>query len=394
MKLKLIASLFAAVALAGCGGGNNSGSTESGSAPANSTGDIVIGVAVPLTGDNSEYGVQIRRGAELLVDKVNADGGINGRKLALSVQDDGGKAEQAQTVATTLADNANVVGVIGHYNSSCSLAGKMIYEKSKLVMLSPGSTNVDVTADSQYIFRNIFTDEFQGQSLARYAHDELGKKNAAILYENDDYGTGLKDSFKKEAAAKGLNIVQELAYNRDTPDFRSQLTTIQAAQPAPDVLLIAGLYSQAANIARQARAQGLQVQVIGGEGVFSQEFIKLGGPAAEGAIITVPFLFDLGGEKGKVFADEFRKKYNTEADGWAVLSYDAASMFVEALKSKGVTREGLREGLRTHVSPETAFDGISGKTFFDDRGDCKRPIQVAIVKDGKFVAAEKQLSAQ
>lgn len=379
---------------AGCGGNKGDGGSKESASGGTSQGDIVIGMAVPLTGDNSEYGVQIRRGAELFIEKVNAEGGIDGRKLALNVQDDGGKAEQAQTVATTLADDEKVVAVIGHYNSSCSLAGKMIYEKSGLVMMSPGSTNVDVTADSKYIFRNIFTDDFQGQSLARYAYDELGKRNAAILYENDDYGTGLKDSFKKEAAAKGLTIVSELAYNRDTPDFRSQLTTIQGAQPAPDVLLVAGLYSQAANITRQARGQGLDVQVIGGEGIFSQEFINLGGPAAEGAIITCPFLFDLGGEKGQTFAEEFRKKFNSEADGWAVLSYDAASVIVEALKSKGVARESVREGLVAFNSAENAFDGISGKTFFDEKGDCKRPIQVAIVKDGKFVAAEKQLVAE
>lgn len=387
---------LAAVAgiLAGC---NNQGSKTGtdGSGASGTEGDeFVLGVAAPFTGNSSEFGVQIRMGVELFQEELNESGGVNGKKLKLNQQDDGGKAEQAQNVATALAGDDSVLAVIGHFNSSSSLAGKPIYTQAEMVMFSPASTNVDVTLGSKYIFRNIFTDAFQGQSLAEYAGTVLGKKNVAILFDNDDYGTGLKESFKTKAKELGLNVVVELPYNKETPDFRSQLTTVQGAQPAPDLILIAGLYTEAANIARQARDLGISTQLIAGDGVFSQQYITLAGEAAEGTFVTCPFLFDLGGERAKKFAEAFQKKYNKEPDAWAALSYDAVSMIVEGLKKNGLNRKAVLDYLQSVNSPETAYDGLAGKTFFDENGDSKKPVQVAVVKGGKFVAAEQQLSVK
>lgn len=377
-------AIVAAGLIAGCAGDKSKIGTNE---------DFVIGLAAPFTGDSSQFGVQMKMGAELFMDELNKAGGIEGRMLQLNAQDDAGKAEQAQTVATTLASDESVLAVVGHFNSSCSLAGKGIYSQAGMVLFSPGSTNVEVTKDTDYVFRNIFTDAFQGKSLADYSGKILGKKNAAILFDNDDYGTGLKDSYKARAAELGLNVITELAYNQNAPDFRSQLTTIQGMQPAPDILLIAGLYTQAANIARQARDLGMQAQFIGGDGVFSQEFITLGGEATEGAYVSCPFLFDLGGEKGKQFADAFRKKYNAEPDAWSALAYDATAMVCEGIKKNGFTREAVLEYLKTVDSVETAYSGVIGDTFFDEEGDCLRPVQIAQVKGGEFVAAEKQLTA-
>ena len=160
-----------------------------------------------------------------------------------------------------------------------------------------------MTRNSDYVYRNIFTDDFQGQSLAAYAAKVLGVKRVAILFDNDDYGTGLKDSFKKRAIELGMAVEGETAYNKDTNDFRSQLTTIKDRNP--ELILVAGLYKQAAVIADQARRLGINTPFIGGDGVFSQEYIKLGGGATEGTFVTCPFLFDLGGERAAKFADAF-----------------------------------------------------------------------------------------
>lgn len=384
-----IASVSAGV-LAGCGG-NNGGSSGGGQAGGGD--EFVLGVAAPFTGDSSEFGAQIRMAVDLYMEQLNADGGLNGRMLRLEYGDDAGNATQAQTIATGLASDEAVLGVIGHFNSSCSLAGKGLYSSAGMVMFSPASTNVDVTKDTDYVYRNIFTDDFQGQSLATYAATVLGKQNAAILYDNDDYGIGLKESFKKKATELGLNVGTELAYNTNAPDFRSQLTTIQGMQPAPDIILVAGLYTQAANIARQARDMGIQTQLIGGDGVFSTKFVELAGSAAEGAFVSCPFLFDLGGEKASEFAEAFREKYSIEPDAWAALSYDAISIMCEGLKQNGFTREAILEYLQSLDSVENAYEGVVGKTFFDENGDTKRPVQMATVRDGKFVAAEKQLQA-
>jgi branched-chain amino acid transport system substrate-binding protein len=398
-----LAVLALAALLGGCGGPPSGEKPSTGNAK---TGDkkttetttasgepFVIGVAGPFTGNSSEFGAQIKMGVELYAQELNAAGGINGRMIKLNIQDDAGKADQAQSVATTLASDDSVLAVVGHFNSSCSLAGKPLYSQAKMVLFSPASTNVDVTKNSEYVYRNIFTDDFQGQSLAQYAGQILGKKNVAILFDNDDYGAGLKDSFKKKAAQLGITIVSEAAYNKDTPDFRSQLTTVQSAQPAADAILVAGLYNEAANIARQARELGIKTQLLGGDGVFSQQFITLAADAAEGTFVSCPFLFELGGEKGPKFAEAFRKKYNKEADAWAALSYDAISIICDGIRKNGFEREGILNYIKGINAAETAYDGLAGKTFFDAEGDCKKPVQVAEVKGGKFVAAQKQLPA-
>ncbi len=391
LRSRIFWATTAAVALSGCGGSGGEGGRGSSGADGDS---FVIGVAAPLTGDSSQFGIQIQKGLELYAEQLNEDGGIDGRRLVLSLQDDAGRVDQAQTVATTLASDESVLAVIGHFNSSCSLAGKTIYQSAGVVQFSPGSTNVEVTLDSDYTYRNIFTDAFQGVSLATYAANVLGKKNAAILYDNDDYGTGLRDSFKEEALKLGMNVVVEQAYDKNAPDFRSQVQIVQGQQPAPDVLLIAGLYTQAANIARQARNMGVNVQIIGGDGVFSQQYISLGNEAVEGSIISCPFLFDLGGERAQQFAAAYREKYKEEPDAWAALSYDALDIICEGIKKNGFSRDAVLEYLKTLDTPENAHAGVVGETFFDENGDSKRPVQMAQVKDGQFVAAEMQLSPE
>jgi branched-chain amino acid transport system substrate-binding protein len=399
MKLRMICSALAALTLmlftTGCDersrSRGESGNQTTGTAERNAQGDAVwIGVAGPFTGDSSEFGIQIQMGVQLAADEINAKGGINGRPIRLQERDDAGKPAEAQNVATMLATNPKIMAVIGHFNSSCSLAGKPAYTQAQVVLLSPGSTNVTVTQDSEYIFRNIFTDDFQGQQLADYAGQILGSKRVAILYDNDDYGTGLKDSFKNRAAEIDLQIVSETPYGTDTNDFRSQIETIRSSNP--DLLLIAGLYKAAGVVAKQARELGVNTQLIGGDGLFSQQFITLGGDAAEGSIVTCPFLFDLGGDRARQFAEAFRAKWNRDPDAWAVLSYDALNIIAQGLEKDGISRETVLKHLQSINSPENAYDGITGKLYFDEQGDCRRPVHVAVVRNGKFVAAEKQLA--
>ncbi|MGI8905439.1 MAG: ABC transporter substrate-binding protein [Candidatus Sumerlaeaceae bacterium] len=390
-RFAFLGTLGVLATFSGCDKSGQQGSSSASGTAGGSDQTFTLAVAVPLTGNNSEIGTQIKMGVEVFAEELNAAGGINGRQLKLNEQDDAGKADQAQTVASSIASDDSILAVIGHFNSSCSLNGKPIYSQAKMVMFSPGSTNVEVTKNSEYVYRNIFTDDFQGQSLALYAGNVLGLKNVAILFDNDDYGAGLKDSFRKKALELGLKIVAEQAYNREQPDFRSQLTTIQGAQPEPEAILVAGLYNEAANIARQARDLGIRAQLLSGDGVFSQQYITLGGAAADGAYVTCPFLFDLGGEKAAKFATAFRNKFDKDPDAWAVLGYDAVTIVCEGIKKNGFTRDAVLQYLKSLDSPEHSYDGLTGKTFFDAEGDCKKPVQVAQVRGSKFVAAAKQL---
>ena len=200
--------------------------------------EIKIAVAGPFTGPIAAFGEMIKRGAELKAKEINAAGGVNGKTLTLVFEDDTGKDKEASLVAERIASNRQILAVVGHFNSSCSLAGKPIYQRAGIVELSPGSTNVRVAAGSDWTFRNIYRDDFQAAFAAKYIKNVLGDiQKVAIFFDNDDYGRGLKESFAAAAKELGLEIVGMEAYDRDNTDFKAQLTSIKAKQPGSDFSL-------------------------------------------------------------------------------------------------------------------------------------------------------------
>lgn len=350
---------------------------------------IKIGCGIPITGDSAQFGVMVKKGVELGLEEINGAGGINGRKVEVIYGDDGAQPQEAVAVAQKFAEDKDIVAVIGHFNSICSIPARSIYDEVGLLEFSPASTNADFAKGSKWAFRNLFNDRFQGQSIARYIKNQLGLKTAAVFYDNDDYGAPLKDFFVEEAKKIGLNVLATEAYEKDTIDFSPQLTKIKSLNP--DITFISGLYSHGGRIVAKARELGIATPFIGSDGAFSSDFIALAGKAAEGTIISCPFLPQLGGEKGKAFSDKFQKKYGEVPDAWAVLSYDALYMIVDTIKKVGPDRTAIRDAFAAINSPEKAYPGVGGPIYFDENGDCKKPIHMAIIKDGQFVPAPIQM---
>lgn len=354
-----------------------------------------FGFAGPLTGENAQFGIMLKQGAQLALDEINQAGGLKGPGDGKGTQvqgffeDDAANPKEAASVAQKLASNPNVVAVIGHFNSSCSLAGKPIYAERKVVQLTPASTNTAVCRGSDWTFRNIYDDAFQGQTLATYAKKVLKLDRVAIFYDNDDYGIGLKDSFTEQARADGLEVVFTQAYKRETTDYRPHLAKFQASKP--QAIMIAGLYAQGALIARQARELGISIPLLGGDGMLSDQYMKLAEAAADNTYISCPFLFDLGGEKATKFRADFQKKFGGEPDAWSALAYDAVHIIAAAVRKVGWDRQKIRDHLATMTRPDMAYPGITGSTYFDKNGDCKKPIQMGLVKDGKIVPATQQM---
>lgn len=350
---------------------------------------ITLGVAAPFSGDVAQFGASIRKGADLMVEEVNARGGIRGAMIKLVYENDGGNPQEAAIVARKLANNPEVVAVVGHFNSSCSLAGKPIYRDVGVLQFSPASTNPRVTKDSEWTFRNIYDDDFQGYSLAHYVHDKLHLQSVGVFYDNDDYGIGLKSAFIKEAEILGVRVVGQESYERDTVDFTPQLVKLASAKP--DAIMIGGLYTQAAQIAGQARRMGMTALLLGADGLHSIDLIKIGGEATEGMLITVPFLMELGDDNTKAFVDKFTAKYNEDPDSWSALTYDAVGTILTAIERVGTDRRAIRDAVAAMNSPETAYHGVTGLSYFDSEGDTAKAVHVATVKDGAFVPAELQL---
>lgn len=360
--------------------------------------EVRVAVAGPFTGNAAAFGEMIKRGAELRAKEINEAGGINGMKLTLVFGDDAGTEKEARAVATRFATDRRILAVVGHFNSACSLAGKGIYKENGIVELSPGSTNVSVCEGSDWTFRNLYRDDFQGEFIAKYIKNVLTEfKSVGVLFDNDDYGRGLKDAFAAEAEAVGLNIVTAEAYDRENTDFKAQLTSIKAKNP--DVIFISGLYGQAALIVKQAREAGITAQFFGADGIDSPDFLTIAGVAANGTYLTTPFTFGGGGEEAGRVAEAFTAEFGVAPDTWAALTYDATDMIAEAI-GKTYNREATlaenRKAIRDHLAsldtPEEGYKGITGLTYFDKNGDTvNKPAYVKIVKDGKFTTAPQQL---
>ncbi|RMG14292.1 MAG: branched-chain amino acid ABC transporter substrate-binding protein [Planctomycetota bacterium] len=355
---------------------------------------IKIGVAGPFTGSAAAFGEMIRKAAELKIEEINAAGGIGGKKVEALFEDDRGDTTEAANVSRKLASDASVCLVIGHFNSTCSNAAKEEYNRKGVLQFSPGSTNVKVCAGSPWTFRNLYRDDFQGQLLARYSKDVLGAKKIAVFYDNDDYGKGLMEACKAEADKIGLEVLDPISYVRErTQDFKPLVEKVKGQ--APDVIVICGLYNEAALIAKAARGDlGMQAPILGGDGVMNDKFIENAGKAAEGCYVFTPFLFDVVKDdpKAQAFYESFKKKFGKDPDTWAALTYDAVGMALQAVAEVGVDRKKIRDWMASRTTPDKAYRGVTGPTYFDAEGDCySKGLHVAVVKDGKFAAAEKQV---
>ena len=360
--------------------------------------ELKVAVAAPFTGNAAAFGEMIHRGAELRAKEISESGGINGMKLTLVFEDDAGKDAEASLVAERIANNLQILAVVGHFNSSCSLAGKPIYQRAGIVELSPGSTNVDVCKGSDWTFRNLYRDDFQGKFIAQYIDKVLTDlTSVAVFFDNDDYGRGLRDAFVEESEKIGLNLVASEAYDRDNTDFKAQLTSIKAKNP--DAIFISGLYSEAGLITKQAREAGITAQLFGADGVDSPDFLTIAGSAAEGTYLTTPFTFGAAGEDALQMASNFEAHYGVAPDTWAALTYDAVGMIAEALEktynpeaSVADNRKAIRDHLASLDTPEEGYKGVTGLTYFDINGDTvNKPAYVKVVKEGQFVAADQQL---
>lgn len=359
---------------------------------------IRIAVAGPISGSAAAAGEMMVMAAKLAAEEVNAAGGIRGRKVELQFEDDAGKGTEAANIARKVANDESICMVIGHFNSVCSNAAKATYNRKGIVQFSPASTNVDVCRGHPWTFRNLYRDDYQGTFLARYAKKVLGARKAAVIFENDDYGRGLMEAFRKEAGKIGLEIVHEpISYLREqTPDFKSLVQPLKGLDI--DVVFISGLYNEPAMITKALRQDlNMNVPILGGDGLMNDTFIEIAGSAAEGVYVTTPFLFELAKDnpKARAFFESFREKYNRDPDTWAALTYDALQMAFRAIQEVGPDRAKIREWFASITTPQKAYEGVTGPTYFDKEGDCySKGAHVAVVRNGKFVAAEKQLKLE
>jgi len=351
-------------------------------------GNIRIGVASPFTGDLASYGDNVKAGVSLKLKEINDAGGINGQKVELVWGDDLCQPKEAGTVGAKFAADKSIVAVIGHLCSSATLAAMPIYVRAGLPALSPTSTNPTIgDVGKGWFFRNCYTDDFQGKYLASYVVPKLlGKNKVAIFYENNDYAIGLKDSFMAGARSAGVNVTGAEAYTAGTTDFTPQLTKL--LRDKPETIFLCGYHPEGARIAGQSRKLGFNGPLFGADGIDNEDYIKIGGKAADNTYCTVPFLAASASPAGKEFAKQYKKTYDRDVDWMSANAYDCLGILAQVIAKTGPDRKKIRDGLAAFNSEANGYKGITGVTYFDKKGDCSKPAFVKMVKNGKFVPAK------
>jgi branched-chain amino acid transport system substrate-binding protein len=336
--------------------------------------DIPIGVYAALSGSEAAFGQATVQGVRLAAEEINNSGGVLGKKIRLIVEDDAGRAEEAASVVTKLITRDSVIGVIGENSSNQSLAGAPICQAAKVPMISPSSTNPNVTKKGDYIFRVCFTDPYQGKALATFVRNNLKLTTAAILKDNkNDYSVGLAEFFGKSFVPLGGKIIAEQSYSGGDTEFRPQLTAIKAANP--QVVFIPGFYTDVGQIAIQARDLGITGPMVGGDGWDSPTVITIGGKAVDGCYFSDHYFKGEPRPAVQRFVGEIRKRYGRDPDANAALGYDALYIFANAARKAGSLD---RKSIRDQIAATRNYQGVSGVITMGPDRDPIKP--VAMIK--------------
>jgi branched-chain amino acid transport system substrate-binding protein len=305
------------------------------------------------------YGQMNRLGIELAVAEINRKGGVDGHRLEVIYRDDEGDGETAAKIAHEFVANSDISAVVGHVNSGAMVAAARIYD-GRLPAVATTATSPDLTGISSWVFRVISSDSANGIDLARFAA-RLGVQRAAILYENNTYGRGLTDAFRRNFPGEIISIdpISD-AGDQDFEPFVSYYKRV-----GPELVFVAGTEASGMTLLREAKRQALNAKFLGGDGWTG---IVADTAAAEGALVGAPFTDADSRPDVRRFVQAFIERNSRVPDGNAALAYDATMVIAAALAKQGASRARVRDHL-ANLQARSAFPGVTGPIAFLPNGD-------------------------
>lgn len=353
------------------------------SAPAFSKEDeAVIGLVAPLTGDQAYIGVGVMQGAQMAVEDANIKGPVFGSvKLKFEPLDDQHNPTQAVLVANKLIANPDAVGVVGHFNSSCTKAASAIYHEGRLAQVTPASTNPEISRQGfDTFFRVCPTDDVQGPAAASFARNDLGVTRVVVLDDQTTYGRGISEKFEKKFMELGGEVLRHDGITQGEKDFMPLLTKIKAVKP--ELVFFGGIYPEMALLLKQSKKVGLNTQWLAGDGIFEAALTQLAGAAnAEGVHATMLGVDPHLVPEAKDFVTRYEARYG-EIGSFSAYGYDAASVLIDALRRAG---KKDREAVIAELKKTKDFPGILGPINFDEKGDAVgKSVGIFKIVDGKF----------
>ncbi|MCB8823149.1 branched-chain amino acid ABC transporter substrate-binding protein [Microvirga rosea] len=343
--------------------------------------DITIAVAGPMTGAVASIGEQIRRGAELAAEAINKNGGVNGKKIQISIQDDACDPKQAVAIANRIL-SAGIKFVDGHACSGSSIPAAEVYGENNILMMSPASsapklTDSAATSGFTTILRLYGRDDAQGRFIGPWIKENYGTKKIAILHDKSAYGKGLADVVKESLNAAGIKEVLYEGINAGEKDYSAVVNRLKSA--GVEFLYFGGYHTEAGLIKRQAGDQNYQFQLMMGDSLATPEFWSVAGPAGEGTLFTFPT--DARETEAAKGAMEQFKQIHFVPEGFTLFSYAVIQAIAGGIgKANSTDPVAVAKTLRS-----TSVDTVLGPVSFDEKGDVKNPrYDINVWRDGKY----------
>ncbi len=378
----LATSALAAGILAGCSPKGDSGASSD---------EIKFGINLELSGQVASYGQSLESGIDLAIEEINADGGIDGKKIVPVKVDNKSDLTEATNGALKLIEQDKVSAIIGAATSGDTVAQVQIANDKQTVLLTPSGTAPNVTVNddgsvNEYAFRTSFIDPFQGNVAANFATEKLNIKNAAIFADSaSDYASGLAAAFKETFEANGGKIVSEEAYVAKDTDFSSTLTRIKSENP--EFVFIPGYYEEVGLIIKQAREMGITVPFMGADGWDSPKLIELAGAEnLNNTYITNHYSSEDPDENIQKFVKAFNDKYSKSPDAFNALGYDSVYLLKDAIERAGSTDS---EKVKDALAETKDLSLITGVVSIDENHNPIKSATVLEYKDGKQVFNSK-----
>jgi len=347
--------------------------------------EISIGFFAPITGPAAADGASAKNAVELGLKEVNDAGGINGKKINLIIYDDRLNPQEAVAIANKLIERDKVVGVVSGSYSGPTRVTAPIFQKAGIPMVAGYAVHPDVTWDpkekkpNDFCFRNGFLGEIEGAAAAEFAVKNLKAQKVSLIFMDNDFGRAISSGFAERAEKLGAKVLTKQMYKfPGEKDFRPYLTRIKEGNS--DLIFAAGYYNEAASIVRQAKELGITSKIMGEEGFDSPKFLEIAGPAAEGVVIATNLDRDDPRPLVQNFLKNYRKAYDEDADMVGASSYDAFMILVNAIRKAGTDAKAIQKALLETKD----YNGLTGKISRFVQGEVVKPVQIQVVKGGKF----------
>ena len=382
-----LAAVMAGSCLTACGDSSKADGGKSGD-----ENTIVIGGSGPLTGGAAQYGVAVKNAAQLAVDEINEAGGVNGVKFKLVFEDDeADPGDKAINAYNQLKDKGMQV-MLGTVTTGSCLA---VIDKTKsdnIFQITPSASAQDVIKNDN-AFQVCFTDPNQGKASADYIADNNIAKKIAVIYDNSDaYSSGIFNTFKSEAKEKGLDIVAEQSFTKDSKtDFSAQISAAKSAEA--ELLFLPIYYQEASLILAQCKSADFTPKFFGCDGLDGilsvDNFDK---SLAEGVMLLTPFAADAEDEATQKFVKAYKEKYKDETPNqFAADAYDGVKIIAKLVEKESIkgnmSKSEICDKLKKAITDGFSYDGLTGQgmTWSADGAVSKNP-KAVVIKDGNYSA--------